>query len=79
MYPGDVLDGLEDFLDRTREYGVVEAVRVSAQTIHVLLRRDLSSHEAKHVRELAQRLWRLDQIVLAVLGDLRRLETKRAG
>ena len=71
MYAISDLQGVREFLERTRAYGVLEVIRVSAETIHVILERELWPAEIEFVRRLASTCWALDRVVLAVRADLR--------
>jgi hypothetical protein len=62
----DELKGREEFVELTRDYGVVDVVRLSSDTIHVLLERELWPGEVRHVRGLARAWWVLDRVVLAI-------------
>ena len=66
MHPMDELAGREEFVELTRDYGVVDVVRLSSDTIHVLLERELWPAEVRHVRGLARAWWVLDRVVLAI-------------
>ena len=80
MYPIEILSARREFLELTQGHGVLDVVRVSADTIHVFLSRELWPGEMKVIREVAQEWWNFDRIVVAVDGDLRGLgNTKRAG
>jgi len=62
----DELTGREEFVELTRDYGVVDVVRLSTDTIHVLLERELWPAEVRHVRGLARAWWTFDRVVLAI-------------
>ena len=64
------LTGRKEFLERARKHGVVEVVRVSSETVHVYLGRELRPDEWRCVRELAREWWSLSRVVLATWIDL---------
>jgi len=64
------LTGRKEFLERARKHGVVEVVRVSSETVHVYLGRELRPDELRCVRELAREWWSLSRVVLATWIDL---------
>jgi len=74
MHPVDELTGREEFVELTRDHGVVDVIRLSANTIHVLLERELWPAEIRHVRGLARAWWALDRVVLAIRVEQPELE-----
>lgn len=76
----ETLSGRAEFLELTKGQGVFDVLRVSSDTIHILLCRDLWPEEMKVIRQAAHEWWSFDRIILAVHSDLGGLvETKRAG
>ena len=70
MHSDSFLIGRKEFLERARAHGVVEVVRVSSETVHVYLGRELRPDELRSVRELAREWWSLSRVVLATWNDL---------
>jgi hypothetical protein len=71
------LSGRKEFLELARPHGVVEVVRVSSETVHVYLGRELRPDELRRVRELAREWWSLSRVVLATCSDLTSSESER--
>jgi hypothetical protein len=63
------LPGRDEFLELTRHLGVVDVVRISAETLHVNLRCDLDEPDLTYIRRLAGQWWKLDRVVLAIERD----------